>query len=108
MQEPSRGAAQRAAGTFLDFDHRVANGWHALRYSEGRGESTATRRTPFGVPQSVPPIVIDDSRVSHDGTQSPLCIDQLLSVALPGWQPSPRPRVCQGGLAGAVRLESTF
>src|SRR5579863_5582025 len=29
-------------------------GWHALRYSEGRG---CTNPTPFGVPQGVPPIV---------------------------------------------------
>ena len=32
---------------------RVGLGWHALRYSEGRGD--VKNSTPFGVPQGVPP-----------------------------------------------------
>src|SRR5262245_29014654 len=65
-------------------------GWHALRYSEGRGAlamsarpevlrrawSACNVRTPFGVPQSVPPKRSPSSR--HEELA-------ILEVNLPAW-----------------------
>src|SRR5712691_3361456 len=43
--------------------HDLIFGWHALRYSEGRAFSGQPSRTPFGVPQGVPPDLLENRAV---------------------------------------------
>jgi hypothetical protein len=44
-----------AAKSISHYSEDCHDGWHALRYSEGR--DGLAQSTPFGVPQSVPPSV---------------------------------------------------
>src|SRR5262249_49821308 len=84
---------------------KVENGWHALRYSEGR-ENVATPilrhlalLTPFGVPQGVPPTAL--------GSEPPPRGNQLRARSCPIRAFSSRPRLWHlGSLGGLFPIEA--